>query len=143
MHALVEQATEHWVYLAPLLSDPHSEAEYDARVAALDEILELVGEDESHPLVGLANRLGDIIESYDELHRPMPEVTGREVLRYLMQEHGIAQSELPEVGAQSVVSAVLNGRRKLNWRQICELSERFGIATDSFKEPREKLRVLN
>lgn len=72
----------------------------------------------------------------------MPEVSGSEVLRYLMQEHGIAQSELPEVGAQSVVSEVLSGRRKLNWRQICELSERFGIATDSFKEPREKLRVL-
>ncbi|MGY0554097.1 helix-turn-helix domain-containing protein [Vreelandella sp. 2A-K22] len=142
MHALVEQATEHWVYLAPLLSDPHSEAEYDARVEALDEILDLVGDDETHPLVGLANRLGDIIESYDEAHRPMPEVSGSEVLRYLMQEHGIAQSELPEVGAQSVVSEVLSGRRKLNWRQICELSEWFGIATDSFKEPREKLRVL-
>lgn len=58
MHALVEQATEHWVYLAPLLSDPHTEAEYDARVEALDEILDLVGEDESQPLASLASSLG-------------------------------------------------------------------------------------
>ncbi|WP_048306553.1 type II toxin-antitoxin system HigA family antitoxin [Halomonas sp. PR-M31] len=142
MHALVEQATEHWSYLAPLLSNPSSEAEYDARVDALDEILGLIGDDESHPLASLASRLGDVIEAYDVEHRPMPEVSGVEVLRYLMQEHQISQSDLPEVGAQSVVSAILAGRRKLNWRQVCELSERFGISTDSFKEPELKSRVL-
>nr|WP_298372719.1 transcriptional regulator [uncultured Halomonas sp.] len=141
MHALVEQATEHWSYLAPLLSSPSSEAEYDARVDALDEILGLIGDDESHPLASLASRLGDVIEAYDEEHRPMPGVSGVEVLRYLMQEHQISQSDLPEVGAQSVVSTILAGRRKLNWRQVCELSERFGISTDSFKEPKLKSRV--
>lgn len=138
MHALVEQAAEHWGYLAPLLSAPTNEAEYDARVEALDEILDLIGDDESHPLASLAGRLGDVIEAYDEEHRPMPVVAGVEVLRYLMQEHQISQSDLPEVGAQSVVSATLKGSRKLNWRQICELSDRFGISTDSFKEPTRK-----
>ncbi len=142
MHALVEQATEHWGYLAPLLSMPSCEAEYDTRVEALDEILDLIGDDESHPLASLAGRLGDIIEAYDEEHRPLPDVSGTEVLRYLMQEHRISQSDLPEVGAQSVVSAILAGHRKLNWRQICELSERFGISTESFKEPSGKLRIL-
>lgn len=137
MHALVEQATEHWAFVSPLLSDPTTEAEYDVRVEALDEILDLIGDDETHPLASFAERLGDVIEAYDEQHRPMPDVSPADVLRYLMQEHQISQSALPEIGAQSVVSEILNGRRRLNWRQVCELSERFGISTDTFKEPRK------
>ncbi|MEA2120039.1 transcriptional regulator [Halovibrio sp. HP20-50] len=143
MHALVEQATEHWAFISPLLSDPTTEAEYDIRVEALDEILDLIGDDETHPLASLAGRLGDVIEAYDEQHRPMPDVPPADVLRYLMQEHQISQSTLPEIGAQSVVSEVLNGRRHLNWRQICELSERFGISTDTFKEPRKRLKIIS
>lgn len=142
MHVLVEQATTHWAYLAPLLSDPTTEAEYDARANALDEILDLIGDDESHPLASLAERLGDVIESYDRQHRPMPDAPANEVLRYLMQEHQISQSQLPEVGPQPVVSEILNGHRKLNWRQVCELSERFKISTDSFKEPVKKLASI-
>ncbi|MGM0858365.1 MAG: helix-turn-helix domain-containing protein [Pseudomonadota bacterium] len=141
MHAIVEQATEHWGYLSPLLSDPTNEAEYDARVEALDEILDFIGDDESHPLASLAGRLGDVIEAYDEAHRPMPDVPAAEILRYLMQEHQIPQSGLPEVGAQPVVSEILKGRRKLNWRQVCELSDRFGVSADSFKEPKKSLRT--
>jgi len=141
MHTLVEQATQHWSYLAPLLTMPTDDTDYDARVEALDELLDLIGDDESHHLASLASRLGDVIEAYDEERRPLPDVSGVDVLRYLMQEHQISQSELPEIGAQSVVSAILAGRRKLNWRQVCELSERFGIATDTFKEPSPTRRV--
>ncbi|SOC58004.1 HTH-type transcriptional regulator / antitoxin HigA [Chromohalobacter canadensis] len=141
MQTLVEQATKHWSYLAPLLSMPSNDADYDARVDALDELLELIGDDEAHPLASLASRLGDVLEAYDEEHRPMPDVAGSDVLRYLMQEHQISQSGLPELGAQSVVSAILAGRRQLNWRQICELSERFGLSTDMFKEPTPTRRV--
>ncbi|OBX36990.1 hypothetical protein A8U91_01338 [Halomonas elongata] len=50
-----------------------TEAEYDAKVEALDELLDIVGDDEDHPLAGLVTRLGDIIEAYDEERRPMPE----------------------------------------------------------------------
>ena len=133
MNALLDQAAQHWSYIAPLLSEPTNDDEYDAKVKALDELLDTVGDDENHPLAGLMARLGDVIEAYDEQHRPMPAVSGAAVLRYLMDEHGVTQSELPEVGAQSVVSAILSGKRKLNWRQICGLSERFGVSTDVFK----------
>ncbi|MDZ7852007.1 MAG: hypothetical protein U5L98_04980 [Halomonas sp.] len=66
----------------------------------------------------------------------MPDTSGAEVLRYLMTEHAISQSDLPEVGAQPVVSAILSGKRSLNWRQICGISHRFGVPTDAFKEQR-------
>lgn len=136
MNAILDAAARHWAYIAPLLAEPVDEADYDAKVEALDELLDIVGDEEDHPLASLAARLGDVIEAYDEEHRPMPEASGADVLRYLMTEHGVTQGDLPEVGAQPVVSAILSGKRSLNWRQICGLSERFGVPTDAFKEPR-------
>ncbi|MNR66199.1 Antitoxin HigA [compost metagenome] len=49
-----------------------------------------------------------------------------------MQEHGLTQSDLPEIGAQSVVSDILNGKRQLNVRHIRALAERFQVPTDVF-----------
>ncbi|MGQ7245426.1 helix-turn-helix domain-containing protein [Salinicola sp. V024] len=135
MNAILDQAAVHWGHIAPLLSEPTSDDEYDGKVEALDELLDTIGDDENHPLAGLAERLGDLIEAYDETHRPLPDASDVDVLRYLMQEHGVAQSGLPEIGAQPVVSAILAGKRSLNWRQICELSDRFGVPTDAFRGP--------
>ncbi|MBP9500705.1 MAG: hypothetical protein KBF17_00945, partial [Candidatus Promineofilum sp.] len=53
---------------------------------------------------------------------------GDAVLAYLMEEHGLRQSDLPEVGSQGVVSEVLSGKRELNGRQIKELAARFGVS---------------
>lgn len=73
MNRDLDQAIAHWHHVAPLLTDITSEAEYDARAAALDKLLDIVGDDGNHPLAGLVARLGDIIEAYDEEHRPMPK----------------------------------------------------------------------
>ena len=41
-----------------------------------------------------------------------------QVLASLMQEHGLTQAQVPEVGSQGVVSEVLAGKRQLNTRQL-------------------------
>lgn len=132
MSALIEQACEHWRYVAPLLRKPANEEDYDALVEAMDELLAIVGDDEDHPLTSLASHLGDMLLAYDETHRPLPKASGVEVLRYLMQEHSLTQADLPEVGAQSVISEILGGKRRLNVRHIRALSERFGVPADVF-----------
>jgi HTH-type transcriptional regulator/antitoxin HigA len=76
--------------------------------------------------------LGTLIHAYEEKHEPMPATTGAEVLQYLMEEHGLRQSDLPEVGSQGVVSEILNGKRELNVRQIRALAQRFGVGTAVF-----------
>ena len=76
--------------------------------------------------------MGDMLLAYDETHRPLPRASGVEVLRYLMQEHGLTQTDLPEVGTQSVISEFLGGKRQLNVRHIRALSERFGVPADVF-----------
>lgn len=132
MSVLIKQAAEHWHFVSPLLRKPKNEADYNLLVTSLDELLELIGEDESNPLASLATILGDLIETYDHEHRQMPVASGVEVLRFLMREHGLSQSELPGVGAQSVVSEILSGKRKLNLRQIRWLAERFSVKADVF-----------
>nr|WP_298414378.1 helix-turn-helix domain-containing protein [uncultured Halomonas sp.] len=134
MSALIQQAVAHWHFVAPLLDKPSTEADYDALVEALDEVLALVGDDEHHPLASLASHMGDLLEAYDHAHRPMPKVSGVQALRYLMQKHGLDQSSLPEIGTQSVVSEILSGKRQLNVRHIRALSTRFGVPVEAFLE---------
>ncbi|WP_275627470.1 transcriptional regulator [Pseudomonas sp. 273] len=132
MSAILKQAMEHWRYVAPLLSPPQSEADYDALVATLDELLDEIGGVEGHPLAGLAARMGDLVSQYDLERYPIPDAPGHEVLRFLMQEHGLHQDDLPEVGPQSVVSAILAGKRQLNVRHIRALAARFNVPVDVF-----------
>ncbi|WP_271408052.1 helix-turn-helix domain-containing protein [Pseudomonas sp. Q1-7] len=132
MSALLKQAVAHWRYVAPLLTPPQNEADYDALVEALDELLDEVAGIENHPLSALASQMGDLIAAYDAHHYAIPEAPGHEVLRYLMSEHNLTQSDLPEIGAQSVVSEILNGKRQLNVRHIRALAERFKVPADVF-----------
>ena len=47
-----------------------------------------------------------------------------------MQQHGLRQSDLPEVGSQSVVSEVLAGKRALNALQVNALAQCFKVAAE-------------
>jgi HTH-type transcriptional regulator/antitoxin HigA len=96
----------------------------------LDRIIDSIGEDESGPAADLAETLGIFIDRYEARHVRMAATTPADVLRLLMEQHGIVQSALPEVGSQGVVSELLRGKRQLNARQIRALTERFGIAAE-------------
>lgn len=72
------------------------------------------------------------VDYSEEVHYPMPSVSGADVLRYLMEEHGLRQADLLEVGSQDVVSEILNGKRELNLRQIRELATRFHVSPAVF-----------
>jgi HTH-type transcriptional regulator / antitoxin HigA len=106
--------------------------DYTRAVNAMNALLDAGAADESHPLAGLAATLGELIGDYDARHFPMPEVSGREMLRFLMRQHGLTQSNLPEIGSQGVVSEILSGKRELNVRQVRALARRFGVAADAF-----------
>lgn len=132
MNHAVQLAVQHWAYVAPLLKAPRNDKEYDELTQSLDELLAITGDDENHPLSELVDRMGDLIAAYDMEHYVVPAVEPREVLRYLMQEHNLSQSDLPEIGQQPIVSDILIGKRSLNARQIKALSLRFGVKADAF-----------
>jgi HTH-type transcriptional regulator / antitoxin HigA len=106
--------------------------DYERAVDALDQIIDEIGEDEKHPLAELADALGVFVERYEAEHVPLPRVKPAAVLKYLMREHDIRQSDLPEIGSQGVVSEVLAGKRELNVRQVKRLAKRFGVSVEAF-----------
>ena len=110
----------------------HTKAEYDRAVAVLDDILDEIGQQETHPLADLAEALALSIESYEDTHVAMPDASGSEILRSLMEEHELAQSDMPEIGSQGVLSEILSGKRDLNVRQIAQLATRFGVSPALF-----------
>ena len=128
----VQTAIQHWPHVAPLLAPPRSKAAYRRLTAALDAVFDAGGADEAHPLARLADYLGDLVAEYEAAHAPMREMSARAFLRELMKQHGLTQKDLPEIGAQSVVGAVLSGKRRLNVQQIARLSERFGLPANAF-----------
>jgi len=116
-----------WPSVSEYLSVPHDEAAYKRSVSLLDSLIDTIGNDEKHPAAGLMETVGLIISEYEKQHIPVTEKSGVEVLKYLMDEHGIKQTELKEIGSQGVVSEILSGKRSLNIRQIKKLAERFNV----------------
>ena len=121
----------HWATIRPLLTI-RNEREYDLAVKRLNRLLDEIGTHERHPLYGLLDTLGTLIHAYEEKHHPMPESSGADMLRFFIEEHGLTQSVLPEVGTKGVVSEVLNGKRELNVRQIRALAKRFHVSPAVF-----------
>ena len=121
----------------------HTKTEYDQAVAILDDILDEIGQQESHLLADLAETLALSIEAYEDIHRAMQDASAPAILRSLMEEHDLAQSDLPEIGSQGVVSEILAGKRDLNVRQIAQLAERFGVSPAVFMPISTKTQKLH
>ena len=66
----IEQASNAWESVAPVVFVPRSGEEYDRLVAILDELIDAVGEDEQHPLASLMEVIGTLIEKYEDEHVP-------------------------------------------------------------------------
>ena len=114
------------------LSAIHNEQQYDRALNILHKLLDLVGDNESHPLYELLDTLGTLIHAYEETHYPAPAVTGIDVLRYLCSEHELTPKDFPELGPENVVSELLAGKRDLTVENIRVLSQRFDLSPATF-----------
>lgn len=128
MNQALEVLSQQWPQVSCYLSVPKTEVDYQQRLALIDELLDEVGEDEQHPLADILDTLSTLVHVYELDHHPEPQAEPAEVLKLLMQEHGLKQADLSEIGSQGVVSEILNGKRQLNLRQIQQLSQRFHVS---------------
>lgn len=117
-----------WPTIRNVFSVPHTENDYENLVSLLDGLIDEVGENEDHPLSSLMETIGSLIETYENKNITQTLSSPTESLCYLMAEHGLKQSDLPEIGSQGVVSEIIKGKRNLNIRQIKGLSARFGVS---------------
>jgi len=131
MSVSTKQLQANWASVRSILTI-RNEREYDRAVKRLNTLLDEVGTNERHPLYGLLDTLGTLIHAYEEEHFKEPEPSGTEMLRYFMEEHGLRQSDLPEVGSQRAVSEVLRGKRELTAKQIRALASRFHVSPAVF-----------
>ena len=64
------------------------------------------------------------IEHYEE-DQEQPHVTGDQILRFLMDQHSHKLKDLTDIAPMSVISEILNGKRKLNRNHIEKLSKKY------------------
>jgi len=80
----------------------------------LNQLLDAGGANQAHPLAGLAEALGELIQTYEKRQAPLPEAEPREVLRYLVAEHGLRQTDFAGIASQGTISDILSGRRAIS-----------------------------
>jgi HTH-type transcriptional regulator / antitoxin HigA len=119
-------------FFARYVFAPRNEKQYEQAKRYLWALMAYVGDVPDSPYNSIIEYLAYLIESYESTHYPTEKSNPVDVLRFLMEQHGLTQSDLPEIGNQGKVSDILHGRRSLNVRHIKGLSERFGIPADVF-----------
>lgn len=79
------------------------------------------------------NVLGILVHEYEERNVLIPDLSGVELLKALIDEFGFKQKDLvPIFKTESIVSTILNGKRKLNIEHIEKLSDLFNVSPSTF-----------
>ena len=128
MSSVLSKTKEQAWHVLESLLHINSAADYRRARHAVDELVDEVGSNERHPRAKFMDTLATLVHDWEEKHSPVPPSSPRKVLGFLMDEHGLKQSDLKEIGSQGIVSEILAGKRELNVRQIRSLSRRFGIS---------------
>lgn len=131
MSVIAKDIQMHWRVVQPLFLI-RDEKEYDKAIATLNVLIDEVGTNEQHPLYELLDTLGTVIHAYEEKHYPIPECTGVEVLKFLMEEHQLEPSDLPELGRPDNILEILKGERDLTVKNIRVLAETFQVSPAVF-----------
>jgi HTH-type transcriptional regulator/antitoxin HigA len=78
--------------------------------------------------------LTDLIEAYERAHHPIPDLSGPDMLRYLLEERGVSQAEAArEMGmAPSTVSDILRGKRGIGRKHIVAFVSYFHVSPTVF-----------
>lgn len=109
-----------------------TEADYDRGRAIIEVLLDEVGDNESHPLADVLDYLADQVAAYEEDHHPIPEAEPKEVLRFLLEEHGLKQEDVADCAPQSRISDILNGKRGISKDIAKKLARRFRVSAALF-----------
>ena len=114
--------------LRPLRTD----TDLDAAVEVIDS---LIDRDElSAPEQDYLDVLSDLVEAYEEGAVPVKPVGDADMLRFLIEAKGVTQAQAAKGAgiAESTVSEVLAGKRKLNRAQIGKLARYFHVGPGAF-----------
>jgi len=106
--------------------------DYGRARATMAALMDEIGDDETHPLAEVLDYLADRVRVYESEHFPIPDAEPGEVLRFLMDQHGLRQDDLVECAPQSRISDFLNGKRAISKEIAKKLAARFNVRADLF-----------
>ncbi|HEY4034629.1 MAG TPA: helix-turn-helix domain-containing protein [Ktedonobacteraceae bacterium] len=109
-----------------------TEADYELASAIIDTLLDATRGNEDHPLADVLDYLANQVEAYEDEHFPIPEAEPHEMLRFLMDQHGLKQEDLADCAPQSRISDILNGKRSISKEIAKKLARRFHVHADLF-----------
>jgi len=125
---------------APMLLRIESDEDYQRGLELYDEVLDHLPDDEGGDatvapdgLLLLERLLSRSLSDYAATRSPSPDLTGgapAAILATLLEQYGLTQSDVPEIGSQGVVSELVNGKREFTARQLRAVAERFGVSAD-------------
>jgi len=112
-----------------------NEEEYEQALALMDELIE--DYDNQRSLIEVLSvtieRWENTSREFVEFNRRIGELDGGvSVLKVLMEQHGLGIADLPEIGSKSLVSRIMNNKRRLTRNHIEALSKRFGVSPALF-----------
>lgn len=102
-----------------------------------EKLMEFLRHEKNESVTNLLKLVAKNIEAYEMQHFPNEEASPVDILKFLMEEHGLGQSDLPEIGSQSLVSKILSGERQLTVEHIQKLAKRFGVSPSVFIDTTE------
>jgi HTH-type transcriptional regulator/antitoxin HigA len=109
-----------------------TEEDNERMLAAVGQLMEK-GENLSAEEGALLRLLSTLIEDFETKFYQPEDATPLEVLRHLMEERGLKQSDLWELfGSKGIASEVLNGKRGISKAQAKKLAEYFYVPVSLF-----------
>lgn len=116
------------------LSAIRGEVEYQRMLRLTNLLLDQIGGDETHPLMSLLDLVSDLVEKYEDEHRPIPKASPIEVLRFLMEQGGLRQEDLWTARPKDTFprSSPANAASASRWRRSSRRVSRFPLSC-SFK----------
>jgi len=110
----------------------HTEEDYARATKTIDVLLNEIGDDEDHPLADVLDFLADQVKAYEDEHFSIPKAKPHDVLRFLMEQHGLHQEDLSDCAPQSRISEILAGKRPISKENAKRFARRFNVHGDLF-----------
>src|SRR5208282_1584675 len=94
-----------------------SESELDRAIEVIDSLI--AKEDLDSGQENYLDVLGDLVHKYEAEHDPIAAVSDADMVRFLLESNEMVQTELAQRSgiAESTISEILGGKRKLSRRQ--------------------------
>jgi HTH-type transcriptional regulator/antitoxin HigA len=73
MNAAIELSLSHWSESSRAILVPLTASEYERLVSQLDDLVDEVGDDGTHPLASIMEVVGSLVERYEDEHVPTLE----------------------------------------------------------------------